>query len=378
MERRSAAPRQGWQEKVESQGLLFHSPGGQSYWDESAYYQFSAVQIDQLEAATNELQARCQEAVQFVIDQNRFAELGIPAAAVPAIRAAWEEEPPAIYGRMDFSWDGRAAPKLLEYNADTPTGLLEAAVVQWYWLQDAFPKADQFNSIHERLVAKWKELQCCLHGPLYFAHSAGSVMALGAVGGIMALIALWRRLGLSPGMRVLANALVLGFAAIAGSIGYRGMLAAMGRNVTLTGRTTIWQAYFSRALDTWVFGAGPGSFTELSSATQDVGLRFQTLGRIYTPHNFFIAVFGETGIIGLLAYGLAFATILFNEWQVPHAKSRDLLQAFTLFFLISGLDETHEVFGVGAGIFMIMLIRAWGWPDRPAPVVNAPGLHGAT
>ena len=194
----------------------------------------------------------------------------------------------------------------------------------------------------------------------------------------MALIALWRRLGLSPGMRVLANALVLGFAAIAGSIGYRGMLAAMGRNVTLTGRTTIWQAYFSRALDTWVFGAGPGSFTELSSATQDVGLRFQTLGRIYTPHNFFIAVFGETGIIGLLAYGLAFATILFNEWQVPHAKSRDLLQAFTLFFLISGLDETHEVFGVGAGIFMIMLIRAWGWPDRPAPVVNAPGLHGAT
>jgi glutathionylspermidine synthase len=31
-------------------------------------------------------------------------------------------------------------------------------VAQWYWLQDVFPKRDQFNSIHERLVALWKEL----------------------------------------------------------------------------------------------------------------------------------------------------------------------------------------------------------------------------
>ena len=52
----------------------------------------------------------------------------------------------------------RNPPKLLEYNADTPTSLLEAAVVQWYWLQDVFPKRDQFNSLHERLVALWKEL----------------------------------------------------------------------------------------------------------------------------------------------------------------------------------------------------------------------------
>jgi glutathionylspermidine synthase len=49
-------------------------------------------------------------------------------------------------------------PKLLEYNADTPTSLLEGAVVQWYWLEDVFPTRDQFNSIHDRLIACWKEL----------------------------------------------------------------------------------------------------------------------------------------------------------------------------------------------------------------------------
>ena len=42
---------------------------------------------------------------------------------------------------------------MLEYNADTPTALLEAAVVQWYWLEEVKPGRDQFNSIHEKLIA---------------------------------------------------------------------------------------------------------------------------------------------------------------------------------------------------------------------------------
>ncbi len=172
MQRKTIQPRQDWQEKVAKQGLIYHSVNGQPYWDESVYYQFNAAQVNELEAATNDLHAKCLEAVQYVMDHNRFAALGIPAAAVPAICRAWEEEPPAIYGRMDFSWDGARPPKLLEYNADTPTALLEAAVVQWYWLEELFPGADQFNSIHERLVAKWKELSGYLHGPLSFAHLA--------------------------------------------------------------------------------------------------------------------------------------------------------------------------------------------------------------
>jgi glutathionylspermidine synthase len=35
-----------------------------------------------------------------------------------------------------------------QYNANTPTALLEVAIAQWYWLQDVFPKSDQFNSLH--------------------------------------------------------------------------------------------------------------------------------------------------------------------------------------------------------------------------------------
>jgi glutathionylspermidine synthase len=78
--------------------------------------------------------------------------------AGPLIEASWHREPPSLYGRFDLAYDGERQPKLLEYNADTPTSLLEAAVVQWHWLEDTAPRRDQFNSLHERLIAQWKDL----------------------------------------------------------------------------------------------------------------------------------------------------------------------------------------------------------------------------
>jgi len=169
MQRRVARPRPDWERIVESQGLIYHHTQDSVYWDESVYYAFSSREVDDLEAATNELQRIALEAGQYVIDNRRFADFGIPDAAVDAIVWAWNAEPPAIYGRFDLAYDGAHPPKLLEYNADTPTALLEASVVQWHWLKDCQPGADQFNSIHERLVAKWKELKDYTSSPLYFA-----------------------------------------------------------------------------------------------------------------------------------------------------------------------------------------------------------------
>lgn len=161
MRRIPSTPRDNWQEKVEEAGLLWHS-GEQPYWDESAFYEFTAKEVDTLEAATNELESMTLAAVQHIIDHKLYSRMGIPENAVPLIESSWEAEPPALYGRVDLAYDGVNPPKLLEYNADTPTSLVEAAVVQWYWLQDLFPKRDQFNSIHERLIALWKELAAYL------------------------------------------------------------------------------------------------------------------------------------------------------------------------------------------------------------------------
>lgn len=171
MKRETLQPRSNWPAEVEKLGLIYHTPNGKPYWDESACYRFTSAEIDILEAATEELQQLCLKAGQFIIDNDRFADLHIPAAAVPAIKAAWEAEPPSIYGRFDLAYDGRHPPKLLEYNAQTPTALVEAAIVQWYWRQEVRPATDQFNSIHEKLLAKWQDLKDYLKGsPLYFAH----------------------------------------------------------------------------------------------------------------------------------------------------------------------------------------------------------------
>ena len=163
MRRIPAVPRDNWQQKVEELGLAWHS-GQQPYWNEAAFYEFTAKEVDALEAATNELEAMTLKAAQHVIDHRLYAQMGIPEVAVSLIESSWEAEPPSLYGRFDFAYDGTRPPKLLEYNADTPTSLLEAAVVQWYWLQDTFPKRDQFNSLHERLIALWKELTPYLPG----------------------------------------------------------------------------------------------------------------------------------------------------------------------------------------------------------------------
>ena len=170
MRREERIPRIDWPKKVEDLGFDFHTFDGEVYWDERACYQFSAAEIDQLEAATGELQSRCIEAVESVIEKGDYERFRIPDGFGELIEQSWNDDEKSLYGRFDLSWDGNGDPKMLEYNADTPTALLEASVIQWYWLQDVFPQHDQFNSIHERLIARWKELRDGFpaSGPVHF------------------------------------------------------------------------------------------------------------------------------------------------------------------------------------------------------------------
>jgi glutathionylspermidine synthase len=129
------------------------------YWDESACYAFTADEVDVLEAATEELHSLCLEAVEHVVSHARWEEFAIPAEFVPYVAASWQRRDKSLFGRFDLAWSGMQGgtpPKMLEYNADTPTALIEASVVQWYWLQDVYPKRDQFNSLHEKLIERWK------------------------------------------------------------------------------------------------------------------------------------------------------------------------------------------------------------------------------
>lgn len=169
MLRHPSEPRPNWQQLVESQGLYYHSLDGVPYWDESAYYQFTTTEIDKLEAATYALDEMCLAAVQYVLDQDLFEQFLIPPEYRDFIRQSWDQDEHTLYGRFDLAFDGTFEPKLLEYNADTPTALLEAAVIQWFWLQDRGRDEQQFNSIHERLLEAFQSLRRETAERFYFA-----------------------------------------------------------------------------------------------------------------------------------------------------------------------------------------------------------------
>lgn len=159
MQRLNHPPRPNWQSLVELQGLTFWESEGQLYWDESAYYRFTASEIDALEAATQELDALCLKAVEHIVSRGDWERFGVPDHLQGWVKRSWESERQTIIGRFDLWFDGREI-KLLEYNADTPTGLIEAAVAQWFWLKDCFvDEYDQFNSLHENLLEAWAQLK---------------------------------------------------------------------------------------------------------------------------------------------------------------------------------------------------------------------------
>ncbi|PPK65961.1 glutathionylspermidine synthase family protein [Actinokineospora auranticolor] len=168
MRRERSTPRPDWRAKIESQGLVFGSParygdgGSRPYWDESVHYAFDMDEVLSLEADVELLHSMCLEAVDNIVLTERYRAFGIPEWTWPHIAESWKRRDPHVYGRFDLRYDGSGPARLLEYNADTPTSLLEAAVVQWYWKTEVYPDDDQWNSLHERLVERWGEVAALL------------------------------------------------------------------------------------------------------------------------------------------------------------------------------------------------------------------------
>ncbi len=160
MKRFANTPRPDWVKKVESVGLTYHlhQQGNRTkpYWNEFACYEFSMAEVLELEKTTKDLHTLLIDVAGEVIKRGWWERLGIPDRVIPVIQASWDRDDFSLYGRFDLAMSPGGIPKLLEYNADTPTGLVEAAVAQWYWKEEIKPGRDQFNSIHERLIEAWQ------------------------------------------------------------------------------------------------------------------------------------------------------------------------------------------------------------------------------
>ncbi|CAO4150472.1 glutathionylspermidine synthase family protein [Methylorubrum extorquens] len=188
MRRFACGERPGWRKIAGEAGFAFHTIDGEPYWDESHAYAFTLAEIeDDIEGPSAELHALCLDfAAEAVADERILASLAIPEPVWDTVRASWHRRDPSLYGRLDFSYGGTGPAKLLEYNADTPTALYETAVFQWLWLEQGLTEgrlpagSDQFNALHERLIARLAEI--APPGLIAFAADTSGPEDLGTAG----------------------------------------------------------------------------------------------------------------------------------------------------------------------------------------------------
>jgi glutathionylspermidine synthase len=162
--------RKDWQSRVEKLGFTFHTDkDGKKYWNEGVYYSLTTDELQLLEDAVNSLHDLCLRAIPVILQSEELLrKMDIPDEFFPMIQKSWKEEHDTlIYGRFDLVFDRKGTVKMLEYNADTPTTLLEAACIQVDWRNscnllddpnDPHGEEEESFIMETRLVDRWISL----------------------------------------------------------------------------------------------------------------------------------------------------------------------------------------------------------------------------
>ncbi|RDA91623.1 hypothetical protein CP533_4646 [Ophiocordyceps camponoti-saundersi (nom. inval.)] len=147
-----------------NQGLPYSTT---TYWPDNRYYSFTTAEMELVKKAGEDVFQMCCEAADYLVEHPDLitSDMAIPAFALRQIQKSWDREPAwaSVYARFDLCFGGLdhpdpalRTPRFYEFNADTPTCLVEAALIQAYWLQQTGHGNDQYNDIYPRLVEAWK------------------------------------------------------------------------------------------------------------------------------------------------------------------------------------------------------------------------------
>jgi glutathionylspermidine synthase len=142
-------------------GFSWHTDADGTQYVADELVQITSDEAEGYYTAANELYDMYVEAAEYVIENDLFFELGIPFNLVESIKKSWENDVHwHLYGRFDLAGGIDGQPiKLIEFNADTPTGLFETAIVQWAMLKvNAMDEAKQFNNVYEAISNNFKRL----------------------------------------------------------------------------------------------------------------------------------------------------------------------------------------------------------------------------
>ncbi len=172
-------PRENWEQRLLDLGFDFYEVSAKHpYWCEDRYFQLNREQVDHIDRVTEELHTLAVKAVEHVFENDLLHLFGLPEKHYDLLRKSWETDKAYLYGRFDFAWNGNHEPKMLEYNAQTPTSLFELSVAAWDWMKQSveagkLPRsADQFNLLDERIITQFaylRETKCVDSHVLHFS-----------------------------------------------------------------------------------------------------------------------------------------------------------------------------------------------------------------
>lgn len=145
MQRLSIPPLSNWTSLFDRNQFTFHSLDG-LYWIDQACYLFSAQDHQNILDATQTIHQLCLSLIEIVIDRQDYRWFSIPSWVHPFIEASWKRRDPSLYGRFDLCFDpSDRSIFFYEYNADTPTSIIETGLAQSLWF-DAHQAQNTLNS----------------------------------------------------------------------------------------------------------------------------------------------------------------------------------------------------------------------------------------
>jgi len=144
------------------------------------------------------------------------------------------------------------------------------------------------------------------------------------------------------------------------------ILEALGRDMTLTGRTDVWGHYLSYIKRNLTSGYGPGLLSGTSPLTIAIGntIPGHEAQGLFSAHSIFITILGEVGVVGLCLFmGGLFYVALFQPFQSNDPWSI-LAAGMAMAILISGITESRDGYVPGIATMILFLARGQVLRDK--------------
>lgn len=202
------------------------------------------------------------------------------------------------------------------------------------------------------------------------AQSAGAVAVLAAGLGYWVFVRMLAGLRLPVAAKATVSLAALAAAGLAVQVALPLILQVLGRDPTLTGRTELWGVYWRFMGGSPLIGRGPGAFAPGSPLNFSIS-PYLDKDQVVTLHNTYLALFGDTGLLGVAAYaaGLLFIAVV-APFRRPGAETTTAA-VLAVMILGAGFSEARDTLAPSVATFMILALRSRSLVEAPARTAAA-------